>query len=115
MAELNHQYRGANYATDVLSFPAPEVFRHEGNLGDIVVCLPVLKRQAEERGHAPETELWVLLVHGVLHLLGLDHERGQKQAREMQEWEEKLLGKFVDLKEGSSLNAGLIAGLIGRG
>ena len=83
MSRLNAQYRGKAYPTDVLSFPAPKIFRMAGELGALVVCLPALKRQARERGHSPETELEILLVHGVLHLLGLDHELGPKQAVEM--------------------------------
>jgi probable rRNA maturation factor len=95
MTRLNGQYRGKHYATDVLSFPTPAVFQAAGNLGELVICLPTLKRQARERGHAPDLELDVLLVHGVLHLLGLDHELGPRQAAEMARWEGKLLPKRV--------------------
>jgi probable rRNA maturation factor len=91
MTRLNEQYRGKAYATDVLSFPSPEVFQSMGQLGELVVCLPVLKRQARELGHAPEQELDVLLAHGALHLLGLDHELGPKQSAEMARLEARLL------------------------
>jgi rRNA maturation RNase YbeY len=91
MIRLNGRYRGKPYATDVLSFNVPPVFMREGQLGELVICLPVLKRQAKERGHSEEAELEILLVHGVLHLLGLDHELGSKQAAAMARWEGKLL------------------------
>ena len=95
MKRLNGEYRAKHYATDVLSFTAPEVFRSQGRLGELVICLPTLARQARERGHEPETELKILLVHGVLHLLGMDHELGAKQAAEMARWEGRLLPKSL--------------------
>lgn len=91
MTRLNGQYRGKKYATDVLSFTAPDMFSRAGWLGELVICLPVLKRQARELGHTPEQELDVLLAHGILHLLGLDHERGPRHAAKMAAWERKLL------------------------
>src|SRR5690349_4055414 len=75
MSQLNSQYRGKNYPTDILSFPAPPVFRETGLLGELIICLPTLRRQAKEFGHSELFELEVLTVHGVLHLLGLDHEK----------------------------------------
>lgn len=91
MKKLNSQYRGKDYATDVLSFGAPEPFLSLGYLGELVVALPVLKAQARELRHSPETELSVLLAHGILHLLGMDHEKGAKPAREQAAWEQRLL------------------------
>jgi probable rRNA maturation factor len=107
MTALNRRYRGKAYPTDVLSFSAPEPFRRAGHLGDLVICLPTLKRQAREQCHAPERELQVLLVHGVLHLLGFDHELGPKQAALMQRWEARLLdrpasGLIARSKDGKS-------------
>lgn len=93
MTELNALYRKKAYPTDVLSFPAPHQFRTQGILGELVICAPTLVRQAEELGHRPEHELQVLLVHGILHLLGMDHELGEEEAKEMGAWERKLLGK----------------------
>lgn len=107
MTRLNARWRGKKYATDVLSFPAPDFFREQGWLGELVICLPVLKRQASEEGHAEARELDVLLAHGVLHLLGLDHEQGEKQARAMAQWEKRLLERL-----GSS--ARVVPGLIAR-
>jgi probable rRNA maturation factor len=76
LRKLNRQYRGKDYATDVLSFPADDV-RPKGGprfLGDIVIATGVARRQATEAGHAYATELRVLALHGLLHLLGYDHE-----------------------------------------
>ena len=69
MQALNRQFRGKNSATDVLSFPAEKPF-----LGDIVIAIGVAKRQAREHAHSVATEVRVLALHGLLHLLGYDHE-----------------------------------------
>ena len=68
---LNRQYRRKDKATDVLSFPSDE----RGYLGDVVIAAGVASRQAREGGHTLATELRVLALHGLLHLLGYDHER----------------------------------------
>lgn len=94
MTRLNLKYRGKNRPTDILSFPSPEVFRAAGDLGELIICLPVLKRQAEGLGHSPRRELDILLAHGLLHLLGLDHERGRAEARRMACFEEQLLERL---------------------
>lgn len=94
MRKLNGRYRGKDAPTDVLSFPAPDVFRQQGVLGELLICLPVLKKQAQQLGHSEEVELRVLLVHGVLHLLGYDHELGPRQAAVMKKWEGQLLGRL---------------------
>jgi len=96
MKQLNSHYRGKRYATDILSFEAPSAFRKQGLLGELVICGPVLRRQAREQGHAMSRELEVLLAHGVLHLLGFDHEKGARQAREMAQWEARLLGRGAE-------------------
>ena len=70
MRALNRQFRGKDKVTDVLSFPADS----RGFLGDIVIAAGVSKRQAREAGHSAQTELRVLALHGLLHLLGYDHE-----------------------------------------
>jgi probable rRNA maturation factor len=67
---LNRRYRRTDRATDVLSFPADE----RGTLGDIVIASGVARRQAAGAGHSLQTELRVLALHGLLHLLGYDHE-----------------------------------------
>lgn len=83
---LNAQWRQKDVPTDVLSFPMGD----EQVLGDIVVSLDTARRQAEERGHDLHTELRVLLVHGLLHLLGHDHELPGQDAS-MAEAEDTLL------------------------
>jgi len=75
---LNLRYRRKDYVTDVLSFPGPpSPQRPEPSpyLGDIVIARGVAKRQAREARHSEQTELRVLALHGLLHLLGYDHER----------------------------------------
>ena len=75
---LNHRYRRTDAVTDVLSFPS-EV---PGCMGDIVIAAGVARCQAREAGHSLQTELRVLALHGLLHLLGYDHERdGGRMAR----------------------------------
>jgi probable rRNA maturation factor len=68
---LNRRYRRKDRATDVLSFPAEE----PDQLGDVVIATGVARRQARTAGHSLGTELRVLALHGLLHLLGYDHER----------------------------------------
>lgn len=70
MRALSLAHLGEDRTTDVLSFPAGE----SGFLGDIALDVPYASRQARRRGHALERELKVLLAHGLLHLLGYDHE-----------------------------------------
>lgn len=91
MIDLNYQYRKKKKPTDVLSFRTPKMFQKIGVLGSIMICAPILKKQAKEAGHSDVAELRVLLVHGFLHLLGFDHEKSAKAAREMQEMEKLLL------------------------
>jgi probable rRNA maturation factor len=94
MRALNKQYRGKNDTTDVLSFsmregPFPDV-RPEF-LGDIVISVPVAEKQARAAGHSLNREIELLLVHGLLHLLGYDHERGPAEARRMRRKEHMLV------------------------
>jgi probable rRNA maturation factor len=72
---LNRDFLGHDAPTDVLSFPADEPDPETGRryLGDVVISLKRATEQAEERGHAVEAEMQLLVVHGVLHLLGHDH------------------------------------------
>lgn len=74
MRELNHRYRGADYATNVLSFPAelpPEL--KLPHLGDIVICAAVVEREAQEQHKSRDAHWAHMIVHGTLHLLGYDH------------------------------------------
>jgi len=76
--ELNRSFRHVDKATDVLSFPADE----PGTLGDVVIARGVARRQARGAGHDFPTEVRVLALHGLLHLLGYDHEHdGGRMAR----------------------------------
>lgn len=73
MRSLNRQRRGKDQTTDVLSFPGGDT--PEGyHLGDIVISVPQARRQAEAAGHSLPREIRILLLHGVLHCLGYDHE-----------------------------------------
>jgi probable rRNA maturation factor len=82
MRVLNRMFRGKDYATDVLSFPTWGPERADGSgradgdtsLGDIVIANGIAARQASEHRHAVGTELRILALHGLLHLLGYDHE-----------------------------------------
>ena len=73
MRRLNREHRGKDQTTDVLSFPGGET-REGYHLGDVVISVPQACRQAQTAGHGLERELRVLLLHGVLHCLGYDHE-----------------------------------------
>lgn len=76
MRALNRAYRGRDAATDVLSFPADplDVTGDDPSLGDLVIATGVARRQARAAGHAIGTEVRVLALHGLLHLVGYDHE-----------------------------------------
>ena len=91
---LNRHYRGKDYATNVLSFPAelPEGVKLP-LLGDLVICAPVVAREAKEQ-HKPAVAHYAhLTVHGVLHLLGWDHEH-DKDAEAMEQLEREVLAEL---------------------
>ena len=96
MRVLNRQFRGKDAVTDVLSFPAGT----RGFLGDIVIAAGVAKRQARAAGHRIQTEIRVLALHGLLHLLGYDHDADD--------------GKMARAEARLRKKAGLPAGLIER-
>jgi len=81
---LNRQFRGKDKATDVLSFPAASPAAN-AVAGDLAISVPTAQRQALEQGHALSAEIKVLMLHGLLHLAGYDHEvdRGSMARREM--------------------------------
>jgi probable rRNA maturation factor len=93
MRELNRMFRGKNGTTDVLSFPTePDEFEEsENNLGDIVISLEQAERQAAENNLSFELEIKQLILHGILHLCGHDHET---DAGEMNRLELKLREKL---------------------
>ncbi|MBI3582676.1 MAG: rRNA maturation RNase YbeY [Nitrospinae bacterium] len=111
MRALNKQYRKKDKPTDVLSFSQneevgsnqyavsskkrsaycllPTVYSHL--LGDVVISLETAKRQAKERGHPFMKEVLILMIHGILHLIGYDHEKSKKMAVEMRKKENEIL------------------------
>jgi rRNA maturation RNase YbeY len=105
MKSLNRKFRGKDVPTDVLSFPALEIFARQGHLGDLVICAPILEEQARRIGHSPKQELHVLLVHGLLHLLGYDHEKSNRESSEMAKWESQILGDvgLIDRTSGKKI------------
>jgi probable rRNA maturation factor len=89
--QLNREYRGVDEPTDVLAF---YMLPHDGSassfalppdgitrLGEIIISYPQAITQAEEHGHSPERELALLVIHGILHLLGYDHEEPEKESK----------------------------------
>jgi probable rRNA maturation factor len=92
IAELNGRYRGKNGPTDVLSFPREEAGAEGTLAGDIAVSLPALGRNALKFGVSENEELKRLLVHGILHLAGMDHGRGK--GRQMLSLQEDLLERL---------------------
>ncbi|HEY6897945.1 MAG TPA: rRNA maturation RNase YbeY [Rhodocyclaceae bacterium] len=88
---LNRDYRGKDYATNVLSFPyeyAPVM------MGDLVLCPAVVQREAKEQGKSDEAHWAHLIVHGILHLRGYDHETGPEEAAEMEAMERTILARL---------------------
>lgn len=84
LRRLNRKFRGRNYATDVLSFPSEEA-------GEIAISLDRAAAQAAEYGHSVADEVRILMLHGVLHLTGLDHETDDgKMANVEKRWRKRL-------------------------
>jgi probable rRNA maturation factor len=98
LAALNREFLGKDYPTDVLSFPNPEPEGSEEGLGEIAISLPRAAVQAAEFGHSLAEECKILLLHGVLHLMGLDHEGDRGQMRRVES----------KLRQELGLNQGLI-------
>ncbi|HEY0511283.1 MAG TPA: rRNA maturation RNase YbeY [Thermoanaerobaculia bacterium] len=93
MRRVNRQFRGKDKATDVLSFPGEP----EDHLGDLLISVPTARRQAAGAGHGVDRELKVLLLHGVLHCLGHDHEADRG---EMERLERRLRRTWIDGGQG---------------
>jgi probable rRNA maturation factor len=98
MRSLNRRYRGIDRTTDVLSFSQREgqfADIRSDILGDIVISVPAAVRQARELNHSLGHEIERLLVHGLLHLLGYDHERSPAEARKMRRKEAVLFRRIA--------------------
>ncbi|AEF23416.1 MULTISPECIES: rRNA maturation RNase YbeY [Pseudomonas] len=93
--ELNRTWRGKDYATNVLSFPAdvPDELLDIPLLGDLVICVPVVEREAVEQGKTLDAHWAHLVIHGCLHLLGYDHIEDE-EAEEMEGLERILLAEL---------------------
>lgn len=91
-ADLNRRYRGRRSATNVLSFPfePPPGLPETDLIGDLVICVPLVEREAREQGKALQAHWAHLVVHGVLHLLGYDH-RADAEAAAMEGLETRIL------------------------
>ncbi len=102
--KLNRDYRGVDEPTDVLAFymlpqhgadsdfvSPPDDITH---LGEVIISYPKAVEQAEEQGHSTEQELTLLIIHGILHLLGYDHEKSEEEAK-MRAREKELLERAI--------------------
>ncbi len=98
MRRFNRVYRKQDRTTDVLAFAYREVSTGVAStLGDVVISVPAAKRQARASRCSLDEEVLRLLIHGVLHLVGYDHERNERQARLMRRKEAELLAAFTPL------------------
>ena len=88
LLRLNREFLGKEYATDVLSFPEPGP---DDFLGEMAISVERAKEQARSRGHSLDEEIGILMLHGLLHLLGMDHETDRgRMARAETRWRKKL-------------------------
>lgn len=87
---LNHAFRGKDYATNVLTF----VYEDAPVMGDLVICLPVVRREAKRQGKPVKAHLAHMVVHGMLHLQGYDHETSARDALRMEARERAILARF---------------------
>ena len=92
--DLNRQYRKKDKPTDVLSFPLADKL-YPTLLGDVVISLDTATRQAQRRGHSLREELQTLLIHGILHLLGYDHEVSRSEAARMRHKEREVKAELA--------------------
>ena len=102
--QLNRQWRGKDYATNVLSFSGDLSCPHGMWLGDIVICVPVIKSEAAGMGISTRSHCAHMVIHGVLHLLGHDHVR-KREARIMEAIETRLLRQMKPGKDSDAAGA----------
>ena len=97
MQALNARYRHKDYPTDVLSFPSAKNLPADAwLLGDVIISVDKAAEQAKARRRTLDQELAILLIHGIVHLLGYDHERSAKDARIMTRLEKKIARQLCD-------------------
>ena len=97
MQKFNAQYRRKDYPTDVLSFPTDETLPVGYRvLGDVIISVQMARQQAKERDRTTDEEMVTLLIHGIVHLLGYDHERSAKDARVMKRLENKVYRQLCE-------------------
>jgi probable rRNA maturation factor len=94
MKSLNYEFRQKNFATDVLSF-APASAE---SLGELIFCPVVLERQSKDHKHSFNHEFLYMLIHGILHLLGYDHEKSKKEALKMFTLQDRLFSQLTESK-----------------
>ncbi len=97
--DINKRYRGKDSPTDVISFayreePFPEIDTGDEELGDIYISIEKAAEQSADYGNDIQGEITRLLVHGILHLAGYDHEKGEDEAEKMRSLEEEILNKI---------------------
>jgi probable rRNA maturation factor len=98
MRWLNLRYRAQDSSTDVLAFSMREAPGPVSPLiGDVVISIPAVTRQAKTHQHSTDQEFAILLIHGILHLCGYDHERGNQEAQRMNRRERSLLNRVHPL------------------
>lgn len=107
MREINKKYRGKNRVTDVLAFPETKILKEKfrvgplkrvEGLGEIVICLREVKKNAKRFGSNFEKELNKVLIHGILHLLGYNHEKSELEGEKMRKKEEYYLSQILNSK-----------------
>lgn len=96
---LNREFRHIDKSTDVLSFPAGPAFAAGGLAGDLAISLETAMRQAAEHGHGLQTEVEILMLHGLLHLAGYDHETDSGQMAQRESELRKKMGLPASLIE----------------
>ena len=92
MKKLNNEFRHKNYATDVLSFSSST----RDSLGDLVFCPVVLEKQAIQQGHSLDKEFLYMMIHGILHLLGYDHEKTKAASVEMFSLQDRIFNQIIN-------------------
>ncbi len=98
MRALNRKYRQQDKVTDILSFGIPESHRKSGakrELGELVICPREVRKNAEQFGNNFQKEMAMVFIHGILHLIGYDHEKGKKQAKKMLDRQDKYLARVI--------------------